>query len=55
MESTPTYVLSTYTNKVMAMIAISDPGIFLENLGVIAMIMILAMLIIVFHQLMVSK
>jgi len=55
MESTPTYVLSTYTNKVMAMIAISDPGIFLENLGVIAMIMILAILTIVFHQLMVSK
>ena len=39
----------------MAMIAISDPGIFFGELGVIAMIMILAMLTIVFHQLMVSK
>ena len=44
-----------YTAIVTTIIAIKDPGIFFENLGVTAIIITLTILTIVFHQLIVSK
>ena len=55
MVSIPAYVFNKYTTAVTTMMAIREPGIFFENRGVMAIMMILAILTIVFHQLIVSK
>ena len=54
-QSMPPYTFISQTATVTTMMAISDPGIFFENRGVMAMMKILTILTIVFHQLTVSK
>ena len=55
MESMPAYVFNTYTPIVTTIIAIREPGIFFENRGVMAIMMMLRILTTAFHQLTVSK
>ena len=55
MQVMPPYIFIRYTAIVTTTMATNEPGIFFENLGVTAMMMILMMLTIVFHQLMLPK
>ena len=50
-QSMPPYTFISQTATVTTMMAISDPGIFFENRGVMAMMKMLTILTIVFHQL----
>ena len=55
MQVTPPYSFRKYTATVTRMMATNEPGIFFENFGVMAMMMMLTMLAAKFHQFTESK